>query len=389
MKKRINVLFVLPSLGMGGAERQIIDLANGMSGELFNTYLFTFNKELDQLERLNREKVKFYNHPRKYKYDFSPSRQIAEIVNNENIDIIHCTNQISFLYGLMGKIKAKKKPKLITTIHTTINRNLKNEIFDRFLYAPLMLFCNVIITVCYNQRKHWNQKFPFLAKKFVTIHNGIDMNDFFDSMSEEKKKELKTSLGIKDEEFSTGIVAAFRPEKGHEYALRALKLITDSKRKAKLLLIGDGEKHNYLKSLGDRLSISKNIIWLGYKKDPRPYISICDAILSPSFAESFPYAIIEALAMGKIVIVTDVGGSSEIIRDGFNGFLIKPKDFASLAEIWNKIIDQEDLRKRLSINTRESVVKRFTISEMVSKTEGVFLNLIHYSSLTLVDHINP
>lgn len=375
INRKINVLFLLPSLRFGGAERQVVDLVNGISRDIFNIHLLTFENELDLLEDLNTEKVTFYNYPRKYKYDFSMTKKIAKIICREDIDIIHCTLQIALLYGFIGKLRAKKKVEFIDAIHTTINKDLKAEIFDRFLYVPLMAFCNTVITVCQNQRIHWSRKFPFLANKFITIHNGIDMEKFKDIMSAKEKNELKKSLGIKEDEFTIGILSEFRPEKGHEYAFKALKVLGDAGEKIKLMLIGDGERKIHLQLLSKELSISENIIWLGYKKDPRPHISICDIVLLPS-VETFSIAILEALSMGKPVIATNIGGSSEMIIDGINGFLIKPKDINSIVERLQELIVNKKLRKRLSNNARESVVKKFCVSEMVWKTEALFTKLV-------------
>lgn len=374
-EKKIKVLFMLPSLLYTGAERQVVDLINGLSEDLFISHLLVLGDELDQLECLNRKKVTFYHCPRKHKYDFSPRKNIESIIDTENIDIIHCTNQIPILYGFLGKIKAKKKVKFIGALHTTINRNLKNEMFDWFLYAPLMNFCDAIITVCDNQKIHWSRKYPYLARKFVTIHNGIDMEKYRVTLSDEEKLDLRRSLDIQDEDFTAGIMAEFRPEKGHEYAFKALKSLVDGGKKIKLLLIGDGERKDCLRSLSGELSIANNILWLGYQKDPRPYLSICDVLLVPSFAETFSMTILESLSMGKPVVATDVGGTSEIVVDGVNGFLVRPKDDDSLADKLQKCVKDENLRRKLSDNARDTVVNKFSASEMISKTESLFTKI--------------
>lgn len=377
IKEKINALFIVPSLHLCGAERQVVDLVNGLVGDKFHIHLLTFEKELDQIDRLNTEKVKFYNYPRRYKYDFSVAKKIADIIDEEDIDIVHCTMSIALLFGFLGKLRAKKRVKLINAIHTTINRNLRAEMFDWFLYVPLMTFSSRIITVCQNQRSHWSRKYPFLACKFVTIHNGIDMEKFKDILTAKEKKEQKKSLGIQDKEFIIGILAEFRPEKGHEYAFEALKALVDEGQRIKLMLIGDGERKNYLQLLSKKLGISTNTIWIGYQKDPRKYISICDIILLPSYAESFSLAILEALSMGKLVIATDVGGTSEMINDGWNGFLVKHRDIPSIVERLHELINNESLRNKLSDNARVSVMNRFCVFEMVRKTEELITELVH------------
>jgi len=370
-----NILFVVPSLRLAGAERQVVSLVNGLSEERFNIHLFTFERELDQQKDLNKQKIRFYNYPRRYKYDFAPSKRIAEIIDRENIDIVHCTLQIALLYGFIGKVMAKKKIKFINAIHTTINRDKKDELLDRLLYYHLMRRCDRVIAVCENQRKHWVNKYPYLEEKFVTIHNGIDTEKFKDDVSEGEKKAIRASLRIENGELLVGMVAGFRPEKGHEYAFRALKILLDSGIKVRLILIGDGERRDYLQSVARGLGIWENIIWLGLQKEPKKYISIFDLFLMCSKkVETFSIAILEALSMNKPVIASDLGGTSEMIIDGITGFLVTPKDPSDIAEKIKYLIDNPAILKEISKNARSFVTERFSIELMSKKTEDLLMS---------------
>lgn len=371
---RIVTLFIVPSLRLGGAERQVVDLVNGLSDN-FDIYLVTFEKELDQIEALNNKRIRFYNYPRQYKYDFSPALEIARIIRRNKISIIHCTLQISLLFGLFGRLLSRKNPKLIFALHTTLNRDLKDEILDRILYTPMMLACDKIITVCQSQRAFWSSKYPFLKNKFVAIHNGIDTDRYRDELSDHNKCELKKMLKIDPGFLTVGILGGFRPEKGHEYALRALGILLDRGVRMKLLLIGDGERRSHLESLSKKLSVSEWILWAGYQKDPRNYLSLCDMILVPSYAETFSLAILEALSMGKPVIATEVGGTSEVIENGTNGFLVKSRDANDMAEKLQLLIEDSELRKRLSSKARQSVEGKFALSAMIRDTEQLFYEM--------------
>jgi glycosyltransferase involved in cell wall biosynthesis len=378
MNKKLSVLFILPSLGMGGAERQVVDLVNNLSETKFNIFLTTFQKKFNILENVNREKVTYIHCPREYKFDFSVTKKIAQVIDRENIDLVHWTNQISLLFGSLARLRAKKRVKFVGAIHTTINRNIIEDLFDRFLYTPMMIFSKAIIMVCNNQKSHWSRKYPFLSRKFITIHNGIDTKKFRDTLSSSDKERIQASLGIDKNDFTAAILAGLRIEKGHEYAFHALKILKDAGKKIKLLLIGDGERKAYLQSLAHSLSISDNIIWLGWKKDPRPFISICDIVLLPSVAiETFSIAILESLSMGKPVIATDIGGTSEMIINDKNGFLVEPKDVDALAEKMSIIIKNNDVRDTLQKNARESIIDKFSVAEMVKKTEELLTAVAH------------
>ncbi len=375
-KSSIRLLSILPSLIYTGAERQVIDLLNALPEEDFTVHLLTLGEPLDLLPRLDRKKVTFHHHPRRRRLDFSPRKAIAAVIKEKEIDILHCTNQIPILYGFLGRRASGRKVKIIGAIHTTINRNLKNELFDWFLYAPLMVFCDGIITVSEDQKRRWSKKFPYLRKKFITIPNGIDMNRFRDTFPAEKKVKLKRSLGIRERDFLFCILAEFRPEKGHAYALQALKKIVDDGLPVRLLLVGSGEKEPFLRSLAKRLRVEKHVVWVGYQEDPRSFLSICDALCVPSFAETFSLTILEALSMGKPVVATRVGGTPEMIEDGVNGLLVIPRDPEDLAAKMKSLVVDGNLKNNLAAGARDSVQQRFSLSVMVERTAFLFRKMM-------------
>jgi len=376
-KKKVNLLMIVPSLRLGGAEKQAVDLANAISDDMFNVHLITFEKDTDLLGDLNRKKVMFSRLVRKHKLDLSFTKEIARIIRDGDIDIVHCTLQIAFLFGFLGRWRSGRKPCLVCALHTTVNRSFKDELFDWLLYAPLLAFCHGIITVCRNQKRYWSRKFPWLGQKMVTVHNGVDLERYRDPLGPEGKSELRASMGIEAEDFVAVMVAGFRPEKGHVFALRAVERLVRDGRRIKLVLIGDGKRRPELEALSRSLGLGEAVLWMGWRKDPRPYLSAGDVILLPSFAvETFPLSVLEALSMGKPVIATPVGGIPEVIRNNVNGILVRPRDVGALKDALERMILDENLRKRLSENVRETVLKRFTTTEMAKNTEAVLMQWI-------------
>jgi glycosyltransferase involved in cell wall biosynthesis len=373
-KKKINILMIVPSLRLGGAERQAVDLANAISSDRFNVHLITFEKDTDLLGDLNRKKVMFSRLVRKHKFDLSFTKEIARIIRDGDIDIVHGTLQIAFLFGFLGRWRSGRKPRLVCSLHTTVNRSLKDEIFDWLLFAPLLTFCAGIITVCRNQKRYWSRKFPWLSRKMITVHNGVDLERYRDPLGSEGKGELRASMGIEEEDFVAVMVAGFRPEKGHVFALRAIERLVREGRKIKLILIGDGERRQELEALSRSLGLGETVLWMGCRKDPRPYLSISDVLLLSSFAvETFPLSVLEALSMGKPVIATSVGGIPEVLREGINGILVKPRDIEALHGALVRMMSDGNFRRKLAENARESVKKDFTIAEMASKTEEALM----------------
>jgi glycosyltransferase involved in cell wall biosynthesis len=320
----MRVLFLLPSLRLAGAERQMVDLVNSLArNSFYRVYLFTFEHDLALFSVLDIQNIKFYNYPRRHKFDFSNISRIAEIIDQEEIDIVHCTLQIALLFGFLGICRSKRKPKLIDAIHTTVNRNIKADLFERIFYVPIMRRCARVIAVCDSQREHWLKKYPFLTERIVTVHNGIDTNHFIDDLADETKNKFRRELSIRNGELVIGMVAGFRPEKNHEEVFVAFSRLAQQNLPVKLLLVGDGEKRQLLQEKAKELGIFDRVIWAGFTKAAKKYISIIDVGVLFSYAvETFSMAILEMLAMGKPVVAADIGGTREMIKDGFNGFLV-------------------------------------------------------------------
>ena len=169
VKDKLRVLFIIPSLSRAGAETQVVDLLNSLDNNRFNIYLFTFHKNIDLYQKLNHEKIKFYNKPRKYKLDFSIIKNIVRIVDKEKIDIIHCSGFIALLMGWLTEKLSKNSPLIFVAIHTTKHRSIKDEIYEKVIYQWLLRACDHVIFVSKKQAEHWRAKYPFLTFKSVTI----------------------------------------------------------------------------------------------------------------------------------------------------------------------------------------------------------------------------
>jgi len=369
----IRILFILPSLSLAGAERQTVDLINALAKEGYCVHLFTFERSLDLKVALDCVRVKFYHHPRRYKYDFSNIGRIARIIDQEEIDIVHCTLQISLLFGFIGVRRSQRRPKLIDAIHTTINRNIKDELFDRLIYVPIMRRCDRIIAVCDSQKSHWLNKYPFLTERMVTVHNGIDTGFFTDNLGDEEKMVLRRELGIKDGEMVVGMVAGFRPEKNHEEVFSAFSRLVQQGFSVKLLLVGDGERRQFLQTKAVELGIGDRVLWAGFTNEAKKFIGIFDVGVLFSYAvETFSMAILEMLAMGKPVVAADISGTSEMIFNGVNGYLVQTRDINTLTDRLGLLLIDLQLRERFGIAARQTVLDNFTKDVMVEKIRRVF-----------------
>jgi len=204
----------------------------------------------------------------------------------------------------------------------------------------------------------------------------VDVDAFRDRTTCEERKNLRKNLHLEDEDFVAVLAAEFRMEKGHDTAFMAVNEVKRHGKNIKLILLGDGEKEPELRVLAQQLVLEENIRWEGYQKDIRPYLGICDAVLISSYAESFSMSMLEALAAGCPVVATHVGGADEVIVESHNGLLVKPGDPISMAEAFETMIENVELRRQMGENAHASVAGDFDVEGMTRKIEALLESMV-------------
>lgn len=192
--------------------------------------------------------------------------------------------------------------------------------------------------------------------------NGINTTHFCpEEVTQLEKDSLKNKLGIQPEDFVFIFVGRLVRDKGINEVVRAFKKIATENPNVKLLLVG--MKENDLDPLDlstqKEIDANKNILFVGYKEDVRPYFGISNALVFPSYREGFPNVVLEAGAMGLPSIVTNINGCNEIIIDGENGIIIPVKNSDAIENAFLKIINDQDFFTHLQSNARVMITTRF------------------------------
>jgi len=166
------------------------------------------------------------------------------------------------------------------------------------------------------------------------------------------------------------------PEKGIEYLIQAIKILSARMNNMKLLVAGEGPLKTRLEYLVEQQGIKEIVTFLGYQENVSKYISQADVVVLPSLWEGLPNILLEAMAMKKPVVATAVGGTKEIVKDGENGFLVRPKDAKALAEAIQKILQDANLARNFGESGYRFVRENFDLSLMVSSYEKLYQKLL-------------
>lgn len=362
------MVFLLPSLVRAGAETQTVNLVNGLDSGRFEKHLFVFESQLDQLDRVDRGSVSFHHCIRKHKYDVRPARQLARLIDERSVDIVHCTLQISLFVAWLALRFAKRRPRLVLALHGTLASSRRHEFFDRYLYPWLMRSCELVTCVCRAQEAHWQSRVPSLRGRTTVIYNGVDVARFSQEASVAYGRQLTTKLDLPAVDLMVCVVAGFRPEKGHGHLLLAFREVVAANANAYLLLAGDGPLRSEIEGLCVEYGIQRNVILLGSVPDVRAVLAVSDISVIPSTGETFSMAMLESMAMGVPVVMTDIGGAREAIRHWETGVLVQPGNSANLADAIMKLAGDSGLRRRMALGARETVVEKFTYQLMIQNT---------------------
>ncbi|MCF6290950.1 MAG: glycosyltransferase [Desulfobacterales bacterium] len=364
--KPVKTLFLLPSLRRAGAQTQTVDLLNAMGGG-FSRTLVVYESNLDQLSRLDRSKTDFIHIQRTELIDFNLVRRIARIIDEQDIELLHCTLQFALFMGWLARRRSTRKPLLVASIHTTRNVSIKDELLDRLLYRRILRNCEKIIFVCKTQAEYWRGKFPELGDKAAVVYNGVDPARFSPGKAVDKGRSLRRRHSIGDNSFVFCCIAGFRREKGHGLLVRAFSEIGED---SHLLLAGEGEFRPGIEELVDRLGLSERVHFLGNVEDVRPVLGAADvSVLASTAVETFSIAMLESMAMEVPVVATDIGGLKEAVIPGRTGELVPLGNFIALRKAMVQRLNDRRGTAGMGRQARAEVLRRFTIAIMTENTE--------------------
>ncbi|MGH8689269.1 MAG: glycosyltransferase, partial [Burkholderiales bacterium] len=188
-------------------------------------------------------------------------------------------------------------------------------------------------------------------------------------------------LGLRPSDYVIGMSALLRPEKNHLQMVDAVAALRARGIPARALMIGDGAMRAAIEARARDLGIAGEVVVTGLLQDVRPCVAACDVVALCSLTEAFSLAAIEAMALGRPVVHSDVGGAAEMIEPGRNGFLFPVRDTRALVDRLSILADRS-VSARMGRDARELVEQRFSERTMVERYEGLILELIGRESIS-------
>ncbi len=359
--KKINVLHILTSLGIGGIEKLFVSMADYWSKDKYNVSVCLINsytkREMVYYEDLMQSHLKVYmiGKKRRGSVDLMMPHNLFRLLKELNIHIVHTHNISSEVYSRIAGMMAQT-PIIVFHQHgAPTELQLKVKSLDLLLRKP-----DKIIAVSHDTKKMLQEELKISQDKIDVVYNGI----------QESPNDFPVTEGS-----TIFTVCRLVPEKGLRYLIDAMTSVKEKIPDVKLLIIGDGPSRGELEKQAIKNSLGETVSFVGFQQFPEKNYDKYDIFVLPSLEEGFGLALIEAMSYGKPVIATRTGGIPEIIEDGVNGILVPPKDHKALANALVSLLSDTDLRKRLALEGQRRS-QLFTVNKMVCKIEDTYEGLI-------------
>jgi glycosyltransferase involved in cell wall biosynthesis len=373
MKGRLNILQYIETSGPGGAETVLVNIVRSMDRSRFNPQVVLHESRWLH-QQLLAAGVPTRIIAGQGSWDLSFLRKLIRTCRELEIDVIHAHLFGASLYACLAGVILGVP--VIATFH--------NELYlpgraERFLPLKNLLIRHLaakIVLVADFMKEDYIKKGHYPVGKMVTIYNGIN---FPASLSSVETAALRNELGLAATDLIVGHVANFRTPKGHPYLVEAAADVCRRIPEAKFLLIGelgDGSIKSEVETLIEKFHIGEKIKLLGFRSDVHKLLNAMDMFVLPSVSEGHPLSVVEAMAAARPVVATRVGGLAEIIDDGRTGYLVAPKDPASLAERIVTLLKDRNHRQEMGQAAFKEATRRFSLKAMMKNYEELYQGVV-------------
>lgn len=375
--KKIKLLFVLPSLEGGGAERIVCNLMSVLDKNIFDINLFLFTNKGVYWKLLSDDIKLFFGNENEKNSKLMVVKNLYRA--SKKMDIIVGSMELmpTYFSALVGKLLRKK---VIGWVHINIDsilndkskivRFLHRNILLKFFYNKLDKIIAVSNGAKENISKYLNDR---NVNKVECIYNPIKINE----IKEKAKEELVEKI---EKPFIIGIGRLER-QKNFILLIKAYRILLDRGIKHNLIILGQGSQKEYLVNEVKKLDMEEKVKFLGFKENPYKYLNQADVFIQSSIYEGLPTVLIEALVLNIPVVATNCpDGAKEILDNGKYGLLVKMNDEKALADAIEKILKDKDLKREYKIKSKDGI-NRFDDKYITHLFEKLFLKMMKKTNI--------
>ncbi|WP_058485655.1 glycosyltransferase family 4 protein [Defluviitalea phaphyphila] len=301
---------------------------------------------------------------------FNAYFMLKKLMSKIKFDLVHVHTPVAAFLGRLAAKNTNTKPVLYTAHGFHFYK--KAPILNWLIYYPLeriaAKWTDGLITI---NKEDYNRARDFKLREKDALYyvSGVGVPIEKYSCKDSNKQLKKEKMGFYKEDILVLSIGEFTKNKNQKQIIDAFAKIINSN--LHLLFVGDGAKEKNLKSYVKDMDLSKNIHFLGYRRDIPDILAISDIFILTSKREGLPRAMMEAMATGLPIIATDIRGSRDLVKDGVNGYLVKIDDINLTAKALEKLINDRELRNKMGLNS-QNIIKDYSIDKVLKEMKKIY-----------------
>jgi len=368
---RIPVLLMVRELDQGGVERDVSKIATHLDPERFAPHVGSYNAHGMRFEELRAANVPLLHLPMEAVLSAAAARaavRLAHYLREHAIQVVHSYD----VSGVLGVPVARWVGVPVVISSQLSYRNILDKP-TQYLLRMTDPIAHAVLVNCEAMREHLIYDEGVSPNRIELCYNGVDTSRFYPA-------ELPTPGPLAGSSLVIGTVCALRVEKGLLLLQEAFAKVRALHSGMKLVMVGSGVELQRLESNADRLGIAADSVFIPATPEVPFWLRAIDIFVLPSYSEAFSNSLLEAMACGCAVVGSRVGGTPELIGNDERGLLFTPGDAADLAQKIDRLIESQDLRRKLAGEAARFAKTNLSIEIAARRTAAIYERLLARNS---------
>ncbi len=370
MNGKTRVLETIRQGKIGGGESHVLDLVASLDKTAFEPIVLSFT-EGPMITALQKMNIPAFVIESEKAFDISVWKKVKKFMEDQRIDIVHVHGTRANT-NVLWAARRLGLP-VVYTIHGWSFHDGLHPLAKRLrIAAEKFITRKTQVNICVSESNRQTGIKALKGFSGIVVRNGINLQKFNPNA---QYPDLRAEYGIPENKLLVCFIARMTYQKDPVGMIKGFAAALQQAPQLHLLMIGDGELMTDVVNAATAAGIEKQVTFAGFRQDIPAVLHAADIYCLPSLWEGFPIGVLEAMAMGKAVIASDVDGTKEAVKDGENGLLVPSGDTGKLAAAMVRLSRDGVLRARLQDNAQAAIAANFNVAGMTEKIAAVYQQL--------------
>lgn len=369
----MRLIHILSAFDVFGPEKTVLNECAALNQAGWDTEIINFwhADDVPLAAKAKARGLKFSTIVSARKFDAAAIRTLYRRLREGGTPLVHSHGYKADLYTLIAARLAGAPP--VTTVHGFTSENLKVRCYEKLQAFTWRYFDRVF---CVSESYRRVARGAGVADgKLIVVPNGIP-GTYRLAVTSEARRAGRAALGLSEGQVAIAIIGRLGIEKAHGMFLESAANVLRLHPATRFFIVGEGPERGRIEALATRLGIADRVRLLGHRDDLPEFYPAIDVLAITSLREGFPNVLLEAMLHGVPAVAVAVGGIPEVIRDGFDGLLVPPRDVGACSEAMARMVADPALRHRLGVRAREKVIGEYLFEQRVRKVDGLYRDVL-------------